>query len=78
MRTSTRQFIYLWASVSNPEFSETLGQAGEGVKNINHVNDKLKAATSWHSIYDTEPALVGAEASRKDVAGVLARWVGRA
>jgi hypothetical protein len=60
MRTSTRQFIYLWASVSDAEFSETLGQAGEGVKNINNVNDKLKAATSWHSIYDTEPALVGA------------------
>jgi tagatose 1,6-diphosphate aldolase len=24
----------------------------EGVKNINNVNDKLKAATSWHSIYN--------------------------
>ena len=60
MRTSTRQFIYLRASVSNAEFRETLGQAGEGVKNINNVNDKLKAARSWHSIYDTEPALVGA------------------
>jgi tagatose 1,6-diphosphate aldolase len=32
----------------------------EGVKNINNVNDKLKAATSWHSIYEAEPALVGA------------------
>src|SRR5215510_13572060 len=32
----------------------------EGVKNINNVNDKLKAATSWHSIYQAEPALVGA------------------
>ena len=32
----------------------------EGVKNINNVNDKLKAATSWHSIYNAEPALVGA------------------
>jgi tagatose 1,6-diphosphate aldolase len=29
----------------------------EGVKNINNVNDKLKAATSWHSIYEVEPAL---------------------
>src|SRR6266550_4434424 len=29
----------------------------EGVKNINNVNDKLKAATSWHSIYEMEPAL---------------------
>ena len=32
----------------------------EGVKNITNVNDKLKAATSWHSIYEVEPALVGA------------------
>jgi tagatose 1,6-diphosphate aldolase len=32
----------------------------EGVKNINNVNDRLKAATSWHSIYGVEPALVNA------------------
>lgn len=32
----------------------------EGVKNINNVNDRLKAATSWHSIYDPEAALAGA------------------
>ena len=32
----------------------------EGVKNINNVNDRLKAATSWYSIYEVEPALVGA------------------
>jgi tagatose 1,6-diphosphate aldolase len=32
----------------------------EGVKNIRNVNEKLKAATSWHSIYEAEPALVGA------------------
>ena len=32
----------------------------EGVKNINNVNDKLKAAASWHSMYEVEPALVGA------------------
>jgi predicted Zn finger-like uncharacterized protein len=24
----------------------------EGVKNINNVNERLKAATSWHSIYE--------------------------
>jgi len=29
----------------------------EGVKNINNVNDRLKAATSWHSIYEAEPAM---------------------
>ena len=32
----------------------------EGVKNINNVNAKLKAATPWYSIYEAEPALVGA------------------
>jgi tagatose 1,6-diphosphate aldolase len=32
----------------------------EGVKNINNVNSKLKAATSWYPIYGVEPALVGA------------------
>jgi len=30
----------------------------EGVRNINNVNERLKAATSWHSIYEVEPALV--------------------
>jgi tagatose 1,6-diphosphate aldolase len=29
----------------------------EGVKNISNVNAKLKAATSWHSIYEVEPAM---------------------
>jgi tagatose 1,6-diphosphate aldolase len=29
----------------------------EGVKNINNVNARLKAATSWHEIYEVEPAL---------------------
>jgi tagatose 1,6-diphosphate aldolase len=32
----------------------------EGVKNINNVNSKLKAATSWYSIYGVEPVLAGA------------------
>ena len=32
----------------------------QGVKNINNVNERLKAATSWHSIYEVESALVGA------------------
>ncbi|HZQ67290.1 MAG TPA: tagatose 1,6-diphosphate aldolase [Terriglobales bacterium] len=31
----------------------------EGVKNIENVNDRLKAASSWHSIYAAEPAMVG-------------------
>src|SRR5271166_3135633 len=32
----------------------------EGVKNINNVNGKLKAATSWHSTYGVEPVLANA------------------
>jgi tagatose 1,6-diphosphate aldolase len=31
----------------------------EGVKNIENVNERLKAASSWQSIYDAEPAMVG-------------------
>jgi tagatose 1,6-diphosphate aldolase len=31
----------------------------EGVTNINNVNERLKAATSWHSIYEVEPAMAG-------------------
>jgi tagatose 1,6-diphosphate aldolase len=31
----------------------------EGVKNINNVNERLKAATPWFSIYDAEPAMAG-------------------
>jgi tagatose 1,6-diphosphate aldolase len=31
----------------------------EGVKNINNVNERLKAATSWHSMYQAEPAMAG-------------------
>ena len=34
--------------------------ASQGVKNINNVNQCLKAATSWHSIYESELATVGA------------------
>jgi tagatose 1,6-diphosphate aldolase len=32
----------------------------EGVKNIDNVNSRLKAATSWHSIYDPNSASTGA------------------
>lgn len=32
----------------------------EGVKNINNVNERLKAATPWHSLYEAEPAMAGA------------------
>jgi tagatose 1,6-diphosphate aldolase len=29
----------------------------EGVKNINNVNDRLKAASTWYSLYEVETAL---------------------
>ena len=32
----------------------------QGVKNINNVNQRLKAATSWHEVYGLEPVTVGA------------------
>ncbi len=33
----------------------------QGVKNIENVNQRLKAATSWYAIYEVkEPAMVGA------------------
>jgi len=32
----------------------------EGVKNINNVNERLRAATPWYSIYEAEPVMVGA------------------
>src|SRR6202023_1834995 len=32
----------------------------EGVKNIQNINEKLKAATSWHSIYGVELVHAGA------------------
>ncbi|HET7208832.1 MAG TPA: tagatose 1,6-diphosphate aldolase [Terriglobales bacterium] len=32
----------------------------QGVKNINNVNERLKAATSWHAMYGVEPAMAGA------------------
>jgi tagatose 1,6-diphosphate aldolase len=32
----------------------------EGVKNINNVNERLKAASSWYPTYEAEPAMAGA------------------
>jgi tagatose 1,6-diphosphate aldolase len=32
----------------------------EGVKNIDNVNERLKAASSWFPIYEAEPAMAGA------------------
>ena len=69
-----KPFIYLSAGVSGratwkdgiPVYAKQGAAAfrkwleTEGVKNINNVNDKLKAATSWYPIYGVEPVLAGA------------------
>jgi tagatose 1,6-diphosphate aldolase len=56
-RATWKEGIPIYAKQGAAAFRKWLET--EGVKNINNVNDKLKAATSWHSIYSAEPALVG-------------------
>jgi len=56
-RATWKEGIPIYAKQGADAFRKWLET--EGVKNINNVNDKLKAATSWHSIYSAEPALVG-------------------
>ncbi len=57
-RATWKEGIPIYAKQGADAFRKWL--QSEGVKNINNVNDKLKAATSWHSIYEQEAALVGA------------------
>ena len=57
-RATWKEGIPVYAKQGASAFREWL--ESEGVKNINNVNDRLKAATSWHSIYGVEPAMVGA------------------
>jgi tagatose 1,6-diphosphate aldolase len=57
-RATWKEGIPVYAKQGAEAFRKWL--QSEGVKNINNVNERLKAATSWHSIYDVEPALVGA------------------
>ena len=56
-RATWKEGIPVYAKQGAAAFRKWL--ESEGVKNINNVNDRLKAATSWHSIYSAEPALVG-------------------
>ena len=51
-----KEGIPIYAKLGGNAFREWL--ESEGVKNINNVNERLKAATSWYSIYGVEPALV--------------------
>ena len=57
-RATWKEGIPVYAKQGAAAFRKWL--ESEGVKNIENVNDKLKAATSWHSMYEAEPALVGA------------------
>jgi len=57
-RATWKEGIPVYAKQGAGAFREWL--ESEGVKNINNVNDRLKAATSWYSIYGVEPAMVGA------------------
>ena len=56
-RATWKEGIPVYAKQGADAFREWL--ESEGVKNINNVNDRLKAATPWYSIYGVEPAMVG-------------------
>jgi len=57
-RATWKEGIPVYAKQGAEAFRKWLSD--EGVKNIENVNQRLKAATSWHSIYGLEPALLGA------------------
>jgi tagatose 1,6-diphosphate aldolase len=57
-RATWKDGIPIYGKEGAEAFRKWLGS--EGVKNINNVNECLKGATSWHSLYDSEPAMVGA------------------
>ena len=56
-RATWKEGIPVYAKQGADAFRKWL--QGEGVKNINNVNERLKAATSWHSMYQAEPAMAG-------------------
>ena len=57
-RATWKDGIAVYAKQGGAAFRQWLET--EGVKNIENVNAKLKAATSWFPIYDVEPAMAGA------------------
>jgi tagatose 1,6-diphosphate aldolase len=57
-RATWKEGIPIYAKQGADAFRKWLET--EGVKNIDNVNSKLKAATPWYSIYEIESALVGA------------------
>ncbi len=54
-RATWKEGIPVYAKQGADAFRKWLED--EGVKNINNVNDRLKAATSWFSIYGVQPEL---------------------
>ncbi len=56
-RATWKEGIPVYAKQGADAFRKWL--QSEGVKNINNVNERLKAASSWHPIYDAEPAMAG-------------------
>jgi len=57
-RATWKEGIPVYAKHGAEAFRKWLEE--EGVKNINNVNERLRAASSWHSIYGVEPALAHA------------------
>src|SRR5258708_11605760 len=57
-RATWKEGIPIYAKQGAAAFRKWLET--EGVKNIQNVNGKLKAATSWYSIYGVEPVMAGA------------------
>jgi tagatose 1,6-diphosphate aldolase len=57
-RATWKEGIPIYAKQGASAFRTWL--ESEGVANINNVNERLKAATSWYPIYGVEPALVNA------------------
>jgi tagatose 1,6-diphosphate aldolase len=57
-RATWKEGIPIYAKQGADAFRKWLET--EGVKNIDNVNSKLKAATPWYSIYEAEAVLVGA------------------
>jgi tagatose 1,6-diphosphate aldolase len=57
-RATWKDGIPVYAKQGSAVFRKWL--ENEGVKNINNVNDRLKAATPWYPIYEAEPALASA------------------
>jgi tagatose 1,6-diphosphate aldolase len=57
-RATWKEGIPVYAKQGADAFRKWLQD--EGVKNITNVNERLKAASSWHPIYEAEPAMAGA------------------